>query len=283
MRRLLAPLVALALAGCWVPAERGRVMEQRIDRLEDENLLVTRQLEEQRELLRDRVAKADAKIAEVQTKLDELNTSAHRTGADVVARQDQLQQEVRGLRGQLEEAQHRTAAIEQQLAASRQDTEGRFAALKGAGALEQYEARNKIAALTKPNEPQGFLALAREQEQAGEKAVARELYDELAKKWPKDPAAADAHYRLGELAAADGRHREAVLSFGKVAQDFPRSERAPDAMLKTGDSLVELGLKQEASGVYRELLTKYPKTSASRTAEAKVAELEPKKATSKKR
>jgi tol-pal system protein YbgF len=283
MRRLVAPLVALALAGCWVPAERGRVMEQRIARLEDENQLVTRQLEEQRELLRDRVTRADAKIAEVQAKLDELNKTAHRTGADVVARQDQLQQEILALRGQLEEAQHRSATLEGQLAASRQDTEGRFAALKGAGALEQFEARSKIAALAKPNEPVGLLALAREQDQAGERAVARELYDELTRRWPKDPTAADAHYRLGELAAADGRHREAVLSFGKVAQEFPRNERAPDAMLKTGDSLVALGLKPEAIGVYRELQTKYPKTPASRTAEAKIAELESRKAAPQKK
>jgi TolA-binding protein len=282
MRRLVAPLAALALAGC-VPAERGRLMEQRIARLEDENELVTRQLEEQRELTRDRVAKADAKIAEVQGKLDELNRTAHRTGADVVARQDQLSQELTVLRGQLEEAQHRTAQLEQQLGLVRQDTEGRFAALKGAGALEQFEARTKLAALQRPSDATGYLALAREQEGIGEKGVARELYDELVKKWPKDPAAAEAHYRLGELAAADGRHREAVLSYGKVAQDFPRAERAPEAMLKTADSLAALEMRPEAVGVYRELVAKYPKTPAARTAEARIAQLEGKKATGKKK
>jgi TolA-binding protein len=214
----------------------------------------------------------------VQRKLDELNATAHRTGADVVARQDQLQQELASLRGMLEEESHRLAALDAQLKESRLDTEGRFAAIRGAGALDQFEARKKLEALKRPPDPQGFLAVAREQDAAGEKAVARELYEELAKKWPKDPAAAEAHYRLGELAAADGKHREAVLSFGKVAQEFPRSERAPEAMLRTGEALVALDMRDEAVGVLRELQAKYPAAPASRTAKARVDELTKKKA-----
>jgi TolA-binding protein len=278
MRLFVASLIALVLAGCWVPAERGRQMERRIERLEEENELTARQIEEQRGLLRDRIAKVDEKIAEVQKKLDELNATAHRTGADVVARQDQLQQELAQMRGGLEVEQHKLAALEQLLQQSKQDAEGRFAALKGAGALDQYETRKKLDALKRPGDPQAFLALARQQDGAGEKAVARELYDELARRWPKDAAAADAQFRLGELAAADGRHREAILAFGKVAQEFPRTERAPDAMLRTGESLAALGMRPEAVGVLRELQSKYPKSPAARTAAARIDELDaPKK------
>jgi tol-pal system protein YbgF len=275
MRRLLCAAAAVALTGCWVPAERGRQMERRIDRLEEEGQITTRQLEEQRELLRERVAKADAKIAEVQKKLDELNATAHRSGADVVARQDQLQQDLAQVRGQLEESQHRLQLMEQQLGQSKQESDAKFAALRGAGALEQFEARRKIEQLKKPSDPQPFLALAREQDRAGEKAVARELYDELSKRWPKDPAAADAQYRLGELAAQDGKHREAILAFGKVAQEYPRSERAPDAMLQTAESLVALNMRDEAVGVLRELGQKYPGTSAAKAARTRLDQLAP--------
>jgi TolA-binding protein len=265
----------LALAGCWVPVERGRQMESRIADLEVRNEALLRQLEEQRDVLRDRVAKADAKIAEVQKKLDELNTTAHRTGADVVARQDQLQGELAQLRGLVEEAQQRVRDLDQALAASRQETDGRFAALRGAGALDQYEARRKIEALKKPSEPKAFFDLARQQEAAGERAVAKELYEEQVRRWPADPASAEALYRLGEFAATDGRHREAVLAFGKVAQDHARSDRAPDAMLRSGDALLALGMKDDAVGVWRELLARHPKTGAAKLAGARIAEHAP--------
>jgi TolA-binding protein len=286
MRRLFCAAAAVALSGCWVPAERGRQMERRIDRLEQEDELNKQQLEQQRELVRDRVAKVDTKIAEVQKKLDELNTAAHRSGADVVAQQDQLQADVASLRGQLEESQHRLQQLEQQLALGRKQDEERFAALRGAGALDQLETRRKLEALKKPSEPQPFLALAREQDKAGEKAVARDLYDEYVRRWPRDPGAADALFRTGELAAEQGRHRDAVLAFGKVAQDYPRAERAPDAMLQTADSLVALSKREEkkdqqkglvdaAVGVLRELREKYPKSAAATAAKKRLDELEP--------
>ena len=82
--RALAAVPALcALAGCWVPLERGRQMELRIDRLEADSSDAARRLDDQRVVFKDRIAKVDAKLAEVQKKLDELNQSARRSGADL--------------------------------------------------------------------------------------------------------------------------------------------------------------------------------------------------------
>ena len=248
-------------------------MEERIQRLEQESALNLRQLEEQRAVVRERVATVDRKIAEVQKKLDELNAVAHRSGADLAVNQERLADEVRGLKGKLEEAQHRLGLLQQALAAVKGDTEGRFAALKGAGALEEYEARRKAATLERPSDKAAFFALAQKQEQSGERGVARELYEEYVRKWPTDPRAADAHFRLGEIAFGDKRYREAVLAFGKVAQDFPRSDKAPDALLRTADSMVALDLKSDARAIYEDVLGRYPRSSAARKAKARLAEL----------
>ncbi len=268
-----AALLALAASACWVPTERGQQMEERIQRLEAENDLNQKQLEEQRAVVRERVATADAKIAEVQKKLDELNAAAHRTGADLSVNQDRLIEEMRMQRGRLEEAQHRLDLQEQALAALRSDTEGRFAALKGAGALEEYEAKKKAADLKRPPDKASFLALAQKQEQAGERGVARELYEEYVKKWPSDPRAADAWFRLGEIAYGDKRYREAVLAYGKVVQDFPRSDKAPDSLLRSGESMVALGLKDDAKAIFQDVVSRFPKTTAAQKARARLAEL----------
>ena len=53
--RAIGLVLLLASSGCWVPAERGRMMEQRILRLEEENQLIARQLEEQRAVIAERV------------------------------------------------------------------------------------------------------------------------------------------------------------------------------------------------------------------------------------
>jgi len=270
------PLLALlALTACWVPIKRGDQMEARIKRLEGESEISAKQLDEQRAVVRERVAAVDVKIAEVQKKLDELNTVAHRTGADIAVSQDRLNEEVRRLGGVLEELAHRLDAIDKALAQQKSDTDARFAALKGAGALDEFEARRKAEQLKRPAEKGEFLALAQAQEGKGERAVARELYEEFVKKWPGDARAADAHFRLGELWYGDRRYREAILEYGKVAQNFPRSDKAPDALLRTGESMLALDLKDDAKGLFEEVGKRYPRSTAAQRAKARLAELSP--------
>jgi tol-pal system protein YbgF len=277
MRRLAAPLL-LALSACWVPVEKGRQMDERLVRLEADQASMARQIEEQRAVIRERITRVDQK-------LDELNVAANRTGAGVVAGQDRLQEDVTRLRGQMEEDLHRLQQMEQQLGQLRGDTDARFAALKGAGALDEFEARRKAESLSRPADKAAFFALAQKQEQAGEKGVARQLYEEYAKKWPTDPRAADAWFRLGEISYGEKRYREAVLAYGKVAQDFPRSDKAPDALYRTGEAMIALDLKTDARAILEDVVARYPKTSAARKASSRLAEIKkqaPKKAAPKK-
>jgi tol-pal system protein YbgF len=266
MMRRTAALLLLAVSACWVPTEKGRQMDDRIQRLEAESAANARQIEEQRTAVRDRIARVDKK-------LDELNASAHRTGADVVANQDRQQEEITRLKGQLEEQRHDYQLLEQRLAALQGDTEARFAAMKGAGALEDYEGRKRAEGLKRPSDKGEFFALAQAQEAAGEKAVARQLYDEYVKKWPADPRAADAWFRMGEISFGEKRYREAVLAYGKVAQDFPRSDKAPDALLRTGESMLALDLKDDARAILQDVVNRYPKTTAAKKASARLAEM----------
>jgi tol-pal system protein YbgF len=252
-------------------------MEARIQRLEGESELSARQLEEQRAVLRERIAAADVKIAEVQKKLDELNATAHRTGADLAVNQDRLTEDVRRLTGSAEELSHRLDQVEQALAQLKSDTDARFAALKGAGALDEFEARRKVEQLKLPTDKGEFFALAQAQEAKGEKAVARALYDDFVKRWPSDPRAADAHFRLGELWFGDKRYREAILAYGKVVQDFPRSDKAPDALLRTGESMQALDLRDDARRLFEEVVSRYPRSTAAQRAKIRLQDLAPRK------
>ncbi len=273
MKNRIAFALLLAGSACWVPVEKGRQMDARIQRLEAESAATTQQIEEQRTVVRDRIARVDQKIVEVQKKLDELNTTAHRSGADVVANQDRMQESLTRLAGQLEEQQHQLQLSDQRLAQLQSDTEARFAALKGAGALEDYEGRKRAEALKRPSDKADFFALAIAQEQAGERAVARQLYDEYVKKWPTDPRAADAWFRMGEISFGEKRYREAVLSYGKVAQDFPRSDKAPDALFRTGEAMLALDLRADAKAIFQDVTKRYPKTTAAKKASARLAEM----------
>jgi TolA-binding protein len=243
------------------------MMEQRILQLEEENQLILRQLEEQRAVIAERVN-------EVQSKLNELNTAAHRTGADVVARQDQMQDELRKLRGSLEEERYRLET----LLTMQKRLEDVETVLRGSGALAQHDLKRKLEAIQRPDSAQGYIDAAAEQKQAGETAVARALYDELTRKWPTAPETAEAWFQLGSIAIADQRHRDAILMFGKVAQEFPKSARAPEAMLRTGEALLSMNMRQDAIGVFNEIPKRYPRAPEAAQAKERLKELAPPKA-----
>jgi TolA-binding protein len=266
---------ALPLAACFVPMEAGRQMEARIQRLEVQNADQQRTLEEQRQVVRERVEKVDQKIREVQGKIDELNQAARRSGADLGVTLARLQDEFSKVKGDLEVAQHRLAEIDKALGGLRTDTDARFTALKGQGAMDSYEARQRIATLPKPDDKAAVFALAEKEEDRGEKGVAREIYEEYVRKWPSDARSADAGFRAGELLFVQKRYREALLAYGKVAEDFPRSERAPLAMLGAAESMLRLEMKDDAVAVLGQITEKYPKSDAAKTAKARLEELQP--------
>jgi tol-pal system protein YbgF len=277
VKRAAVAAAAALVSGCWVPVGRGKQMEARIYRLEGESKISAKGLDEQRMVVRERVAQADAKIAEVQKKIDELNATAHRTGADLAVNQDHLAGEVTRLRGILEEQAHRLDVLDQALAQARSDADARFAAMKGAGALDEFEARKKLESIPRPADKAAFLDLARAQEGKGERAVARVLYDEFVRKWPTDARAADAHFRLGELWFGEKRHRDAILEYGKVAQGFPRSDKAPDALLRTAESMLEIDLQDDAKALLADVQKRYPNSSAAARAKALLADLSPRR------
>jgi tol-pal system protein YbgF len=250
-------------------------MDARIERLEAQGAEQQRTMEDQRQAVRERVEKVDQKIREVQAKIDELNQAARRSGADLGVTLSRLQDEFAKVKGELEVAQHRLGEIDRAVGGLRSETDARFTALKGQGALDAYEARQRIAALPKPDDKAAFLALAHKEEERGEKGVAREIYEEYVRKWPSDPRAADAGFRAGELLFAQKRFREALLSYGRVTEDFPRSERAPAAMLGAAESMIRLDMKGDAASVLGQLLERYPKSEAAAKAKARLHEIAP--------
>jgi TolA-binding protein len=271
----LRPLVVLpalaALAGCFVPLERGRQMELRLDRLEADSTDASKRLDEQRVVFKDRIAKVDAKLAEVQKKLDELNQSARRSGADLAVGLDKLKDELARLRGDLEVEQHQVAQVEKTVEKLRADTDGRLAALKGAGALDEFEARKKIAALPNPEDAAAVVALGEREEQSGQRGVALEIFEHAVSRWPTDPKAAEAGLHAGRILLAQKRWRDAILALGRVAERHAKTEHAPDALVGVAQAMSELGMAEDAKAMFQQVIDKYPKAPAAKRAREALA------------
>lgn len=78
-------------------------------------------------------------------------------------------------------------------------------------------------------------------------------------KYPDHNLAGSAQYWLGETYYAQGNYREAAQNFLHGYQQYPKSRRAPESLLKLGVSLARLGQKTQACAAYGAVSADYPK------------------------
>jgi tol-pal system protein YbgF len=96
-----------------------------------------------------------------------------------------------------------------------------------------------------------------------EYALAEEGFRTFLKKHPNDPMLGDATYWLGESLFQRQRFRDAAEAFLNVSTKFETNARAPDALLRLGQSLAALGEKEAACASLGEVARKFPRASMS--------------------
>jgi tol-pal system protein YbgF len=100
---------------------------------------------------------------------------------------------------------------------------------------------------------QGYGALL-QKDYAGAEGAFRRLLDT----YPNDPLAGDAQYWVGETYYVRGQYKNAADAFLKGYKKYRGGQKAPDALLKLGMSLAELGQKDAACSTFNELKAKFP-------------------------
>lgn len=75
---------------------------------------------------------------------------------------------------------------------------------------------------------------------------------------PGDPLASSAQFWLGETFYVRKQYDKAAAAFLTGYRKYPKSEKAPDDLLKLGASLTNLHQKQEACATFTQLSTQFP-------------------------
>ncbi len=93
-------------------------------------------------------------------------------------------------------------------------------------------------------------------------ALAGETMRNFAQKYPSDPLMADSQYWLGESFFQRQLYRDAAEAFLAVTTKFDKSAKAPDALLRLGQSLAALKEKEAACAALGEVSRKYPRATS---------------------
>ena len=198
--------------------------------------------------------------------LAQLQPDPNRQLADVVARIAELEDEVRRLRGRVEELEFRQRSAGQ--SASTRITVGRAADdVPPPGRSSGLAAPSPAAPGTPEDVPPTEVARAdpnappREQYetalgllQRGEWTAAESAFDTFLQRFPDDQLAANAAYWLGETYYIRQDYADAAAIFARNYRSYgPEAAKAPDNLLKLGMSLSSLGDRERACQTFAEL------------------------------
>jgi tol-pal system protein YbgF len=201
--------------------------------------------------------------------------------ADMLLQLEQLQAELRDLRGKVEVQTHEMEALKGRQRDLIADIDRRLSELERRGAAPAEGAVKPGTPATVPAEVVPATIAQEQQEYDAAFALLKQgQYERAGKRFrdfirahPKSPLADNAQYWIGESAYVVRNFRQALEEFSKLLREHPASPKAPDAMLKVGYCYYELADWGKARETLNQVLTRYPNTPVARSAEQRLAKM----------
>ena len=202
------------------------------------------------------------------------------SGGEMFILLQQLQDEVRSLRGMVEQQQYQIRKMEQEQRDRYRDLDRR---ISQAGSGNQPQSPASVASTpdnTVPSAPvaplpaadstptdtqayQAAFALVRQ------KAFAKSLvaFTDFIKLYPDSARIPNAYYWIGEVNLAEQNLKPAKAAFEKVITNYSDHRKAPDATYKLGVIYHQMGDADKARELFKQTLSRYPESSAATLAQ----------------
>jgi tol-pal system protein YbgF len=242
-----------------------------------------------------RLQAVENKTVDLSRRLNALESTQNGSQAD----------DMRDLRGQVEQLRHDVDTLQQAIQQQNADNDARLKRLEGtqpqaaAGTDPNAQVAQQPGApvvavapppavAVAPAAAPAPVAAAPSSTSADEEAIYLKSFDQLRGgkydaaiggfrsmlgKYPQGNYADNAWYWMGESYHVKGDDANALKSYQSLLQQFPASPKVPDALLKTGVIYQGQQKNPQARDAYQKVLKQYPSSSAAAQARTRLAQL----------
>jgi TolA-binding protein len=267
MRFHLLGLVLLAGVAMPAPAQRTQPLDRRVDRIEQELRAVQRRV----------FPNGNAQFVEPEIGAQPGAAPGGNLSGDALsnlsARVDAIEAQLRTLTGQIEESNHRSTAVEEQVARLRAELSGRMERLE-APARPAIEPPPVAPSRSRPVDSEPAAPPARPAPSGPDDAEgaynagfrlwdqhhfaeAQAALEAAATRFPSSRWTSWIRNLQGRAYLDDNKPATAARILLANYQDNPRGERAADSLYYLGQALIRLNRRPEACRVYDELVQVY--------------------------
>ncbi len=199
------------------------------------------------------------KINDLETRIQVLEHSLANQAA-AAAHTEEIDAQLRELRGRIEELEHRAEA------AVKLTPPAAAAAATAAGAAAGAAAAQPPAVVEPSSTEQAIYSQAYDALKAGSYSIAITGFKDFLGTYPTSPLAENAQYWLGEAYYVNHDYDAAAGAFRTVLKNWPESRKAPDALLKLGYTQYAQKQYPAAKATLTEVTRKYPGTDTAKLA-----------------
>ena len=190
---------------------------------------------------------------------------------ELAQRIDQLQSDLRTIRGEVEMLQNQNEGGKNQSRALYGDLEKRLAALEtlggvGAGGAPAIMPPSGAGPAVGGGGEQAMYDMAFNALKSSDYPKAINGFRSFVQAYPSSPLASNAQYWLGEAYYVTREYPNAITAFQKVTTDWPESRKVPDALVKIGFTQSALGKNGEARVTLESVVKRFPGSEAAQLA-----------------
>ena len=266
---LLSPAPAGAVAREIIELQTG--VNQLIQGMQTMQTAITQNSAVQRTLIEqslDAVSKLNANMGATQKTMQDLSASSG-------ARLDTMGTQVQGLSDNVADLQVRLGRLDQKLSDAQNALQSIDAKLAPGAPLPGAPATTSTPAAAGGPPPSADLLYSNGLRDINGKQyeLAVQEFQDYLKYYSETDLASNAQFYLGEIAFMQNRFQEALDSYTKVIENYPKSFKIASARMRKGLCLAELGQKAAAIRELRNVVRQYPGTDEAKRASAKLREM----------
>lgn len=234
------------------------------------------------------------KLDALQKRVDRLQQVAGGQGLmSMASEQQQMQQELASLQGQLQDLEHQLALSQTREQAVDKDFDRRLAALEqgasaagiklgatapaGAASSPTPSAQSAAAApapaAAPPSDAQAYQA-AFDKLRAGNYSAALSAFDAFIKQYPDSRLVSNAWYWMGETHYVNGEYQAAIRDYQQVLTKYSGSAKAPEAYLRIGYAQKALKDYKDARATFKAVIARYSGTTAADLAKKQLQKMD---------
>lgn len=189
------------------------------------------------------------------------------------------QNEVRTLRGQLEELQHNLTRAQDQTREQYSDVDRRLSAVEaggggGSGGPSASLGGSGVNLPVPQGDDRANYQAAFDLLKDGKYPEATSAFKQFMSTFPDSALADNAWYWLGESHYVTKQYGDALKSFKTVVEKYPASRKMPDALLKIGYCNYELKNWADAKAALNQVVQQYADTTAARLASQRLSKMQ---------